>query len=611
MVDDGAEHLPRKADVLPCEDSLIGCPTDRRKPCALDQDTTTRKLTTLLLEVMFWTPLWAVPLGVRWVKGKPPFFDHFVVSIYLSSVLGYVGAQLRSFRLVLVYRVLLFVLLFLGALTATGAGLVGIPDVNASIMLAILGTNLSEASEFVRVAVPPYGYLLILALAAPVIPLIIQARRGLFWSPRLRTGAWLLFFLLAQVLVRYGTTPAYTWQRKLQLIKEDFPELTYRPWRYLPLRPYVQSLYAYQLRREIARIASSRKPLEDARFVESTPGAKTYVIVVGESLSRAHMHLYGYPRPTTPWLDGLARAGELWVFNNVAASQPYTGPSLLDALTWTGAGSSDRRPLPDVFNAAGFATYWISNQAVGALDTASFIAYSCARHIWLHSPVSLRVGFDDAILPVLSGVLKDSPQNKVVFVHLMGCHTDYKARYPDSAEYFTSPPVGRCLSAEQARVVNEYDNSVRFNDSVVGGIISQVRESGGEAFVVYFSDHGEEVYDFRHLFLHSDKVLSPYMVEIPFLVWLSDGYRLNHAGFVRGLGAALGRVYVNSNFSYTMADLARLTFPGMDARRSLFSSSYEPTTRVVAERDYDEFRRHWAPDAAHADGIALTTCREE
>lgn len=57
--------------------------------------------------------------------------------------------------------------------------------------------------------------------------------------------------------------------------------------------------------------------------------------MIGESTSRKHMSLYGYPRETTPQLDALKAANRnLTVFNNVVASRPYTIEVLQQVLTF-------------------------------------------------------------------------------------------------------------------------------------------------------------------------------------------------------------------------------------------------------------------------------------
>ena len=41
----------------------------------------------------------------------------------------------------------------------------------------------------------------------------------------------------------------------------------------------------------------------------------TYVLVIGESASRDHMHVYGYDRQTTPWMDKMAGCKGTTIFS--------------------------------------------------------------------------------------------------------------------------------------------------------------------------------------------------------------------------------------------------------------------------------------------------------
>src|SRR5439155_16340554 len=142
-------------------------------------------------------------------------------------------------------------------------------------------------------------------------------------------------------------------------------------------------------------------------------------------------------RPTTPALNDLAQRGELMVFQDAVTSHASTGLALIDALTWRTADGT-RRTLIDVFNDAGFKTYWLSNQpSVGVFDSMfSLLTHSATSHVWLNQksePVRSaeglrsvgakndsqivdtdikgwkfplnerqRTGFDDRLLPVLS-----------------------------------------------------------------------------------------------------------------------------------------------------------------------------------------------------------------
>jgi hypothetical protein len=60
---------------------------------------------------------------------------------------------------------------------------------------------------------------------------------------------------------------------------------------------------------------------------------ETYVIVIGESLNKRHMGLYGYMRNTTPLLSKMNENGELIVFTNIYSNHTLTMPVLELSLT--------------------------------------------------------------------------------------------------------------------------------------------------------------------------------------------------------------------------------------------------------------------------------------
>ena len=87
---------------------------------------------------------------------------------------------------------------------------------------------------------------------------------------------------------------------------------------------YVQNAESYaklvaDYRRLVAQDATPVHLLHDDR-------AHTYVIIIGEAMTRTHMSLYGYPRLTTPRLDVLR--DQLVVMEDVVAPFVQTRPAL-------------------------------------------------------------------------------------------------------------------------------------------------------------------------------------------------------------------------------------------------------------------------------------------
>lgn len=90
------------------------------------------------------------------------------------------------------------------------------------------------------------------------------------------------------------------------------------------------------------------------------------VFIVGESINRNHMGIYGYDLDTTPYLESLAKMKKICVFQDVISPHCHTSPALGKIFTF--AHREETMPwyrtgnLISILNAAGYTTYWISNQ---------------------------------------------------------------------------------------------------------------------------------------------------------------------------------------------------------------------------------------------------------
>ena len=118
----------------------------------------------------------------------------------------------------------------------------------------------------------------------------------------------------------------------------------------------------------------------------------------------------------------------------------------------------------------------------------------------------------------LSTALSEKEKNKVVFLHLMGCHTEYRKRYPHDFEQFKG------AKDKQGKTVDAYDNAVYYNDFVIDSMFSLLRDYSQlhpdvRISALYFSDHGENVYDEGDYCGHNYSDRIPHAnVEIPFIL---------------------------------------------------------------------------------------------
>ena len=322
--------------------------------------------------------------------------------------------------------------------------------------------------------------------------------------------------------------------------------------------------------------------------------ARTIVVVIGESANRHHHALYGYHRPTNPEL--LAIKDELILFDNVISSHSQTIPTVREAMSFAGPEGL-RLPLVNLFRQAGFETIWISNQiSFENFYTEIAVLVSTADekiHLNRGGDQSYIRNYDEVTLPAFEAVLrKKAPQSgkRVIFVHLMGSHLNYASRYPKDFEFFTNAddiPDAPWRNAKSKTFINKYDNSIRYTDHVLSRMIALLKKNVENAALVYFSDHGEEVYDSLAQRGHANALKSPYYFDIPFVVWLSEGYR-----GVLGEKAArwktyTGRPAVNSMFPYAAADLAGIGMDDENKNSSVLSDGFAARPRDILDGNYD------------------------
>lgn len=316
-------------------------------------------------------------------------------------------------------------------------------------------------------------------------------------------------------------------------------------------------------------------------LVEADAGQpKTLVLVIGESTNRQHMSLYGYPRQTTPRLDALK--DQLTVFNNVIGPRPYTIEVLQQVLTFADQENPElyltTPSLMNIMKQAGYKTFWITNQQTMTKRNTMLTNFSqqADEQFYLNNSRDQNSrSYDDSVLEPFQKVLADPAEKKLIIVHLLGTHMKYEYRYPQDASQFNDRDgIAEWATADQVPVINNYDNAVHFNDKVVATLIENFSASKPNGFLVYFSDHGEDVFDSPgHKVLgRNEGRPTPPMYTVPFFTWESDSWKQSHPRDTRRF---VDRPYQTAHFIHTWADLAGLRFDGFDATKSLLSEEFK------------------------------------
>ena len=332
----------------------------------------------------------------------------------------------------------------------------------------------------------------------------------------------------------------------------------------------------------------------------------TVIVVIGESTSRHHMSIYGYPRQTTPNLAALGH--ELAIFDDVISTHSSTPDALRDALTIPAPADRPGERITGILQlakAGGFETSWLSNQnEFGVWDSPVRILAEQADQVRYHDPslgkLSSRREFDEAMLPSLDQVLAGPAPRKLIIVHLMSTHLPYcwtkPADFNPLREDFGKRLFGRkgdllfrlkLFVRRRGFDLDCYDNGVRYVDRVLGGIIARANRLAGPAAVLYFSDHGDAPLLATG---HDSAEHSAYHLEIPFLLWGNDAYRVDHRETWAAAKANQTKPFSIGRLAPTLADLLALQTPAVRKEDSLFSPAFtaRPRSAIDGQIRYDQ-----------------------
>ncbi|MBK5343816.1 phosphoethanolamine transferase CptA [Pseudomonas sp. TH49] len=336
---------------------------------------------------------------------------------------------------------------------------------------------------------------------------------------------------------------------------------------------------------EMLHSTSKVPPLHNLKVADADKPS-TLVLVIGESTNRQRMSLYGYPRKTTPELDKLK--DQLAVFDNVITPRPYTIEALQQVLTFADEENPDlylsTPSLVSMMKQAGYKTFWITNQQTMTKRNTMLTTFSeqADEQVYLNNNRNQNAAqYDGDVIEPFNKALTDPAQRKLIVVHLLGTHMSYQYRYPPTFDKFqdrTGVPAG--VRDDQVPTYNSYDNAVLYNDFVVSSLIKDYAKSDPNGFLLYLSDHGEDVFDsagHNTLGRNENKPTAP-MYTIPFMAWASPKWRENHNW---NFAADLGRPYSSSHLIHTWADMAGLSFDELDRTKSLVSDSFKPRPLMI------------------------------
>lgn len=282
------------------------------------------------------------------------------------------------------------------------------------------------------------------------------------------------------------------------------------------------------LRQQWRDLDASRQALME-RAQQQSPvalegGPETLVLVLSESINRKHLSIYGYPRPTSPVLASKTQyaVDPLRVFEHAWSVDASTVPALRNFF-YFGDPQDRQHHLLSLAAAAGYQTWWISNQDDVAIEQ-EHARLAGQVHMLNKQPGRGSRSLDQHSLPVLEQALRSPAPRKLIVLHLIGAHPDYRLRHGQQAPRFKGvldeiyqdlKAQGRSKWVRELR--NDYDSALQYHDKVVADTLALTRSLGGRAVWMFFSDHGQDVGTSGNRAGHSSKSVEGY--RIPLLVW--------------------------------------------------------------------------------------------
>ena len=173
-------------------------------------------------------------------------------------------------------------------------------------------------------------------------------------------------------------------------------------------------------------------------------------------------------------------------------------------------------------------------------------------------------------------------------IHIYGQHLDPRFRFPESFAQFSAKDIQRKeLNEVQRQKVADYDNAVLYNDKVMDDIIKCFEQQ--DAVLIYFSDHGEQIYDDKRLVygrkFGNDEPMEAIKCEyeIPFMIWCSRSFQQQHAALYQQIFEAVDKPFCSDDIPYLLFDLADVRSSVTDSTRSVINPAFKPRQRKVMD----------------------------
>ena len=411
-------------------------------------------------------------------------------SLMFLSILSFCIVFLRKNKFLRSIAYLLLLLLSLNFMLSASCFFIYKQGFNVGMTLSILETNVSESLSMVKTLILP----IIVTIIFYIILLLIFTGGSKIIDKNfiknkiliIFSFLWLIFPILFFIKHKYISNKGgglmvknaiyhYSDFIAAQVLKKDIDGI-------------INTKVNYNL------INTGEQPIENI------------VVLIGESVRKQNMSLYGYQRETTP--NEAAERDNMLLYQNAYSPAAITNmsvPIVLSNINIDNYQKELKKLGDNIVNAAnhsGYNTFWYSTQG-GAHGITAIATYSKNK--------KFLNGYDEAVIPYLKEALKDSSPKKLIVLHINGSHPYACDKYPPK-EAVWEGGIDEC-----------YNNSIRYTDKIIGQIFELLKNKNSA--LVYFSDHGQ--IKENEIYKHGDYREA---VQVPYFVWFSPSIKTDKKG---------------------------------------------------------------------------------
>lgn len=472
------------------------------------------------------------------------------------------------------------------------------------VIQLVFETNPQESGEFLSSVLPlaTTWYSLALFLAYALLSLLIV--KLVEKSPVVgRVSKCILFVLIVWSGIRqvsaYNKLYKCYSKNTIQYCAEErnIPHLN---------TPFVRLLYAVSFNRasssELDLLPSS---VQDTVVDGCSFESPLIVLVIGESYNKHHTPLYE-PKAlsTTPRLMRLKEEGNLFVYKDAVSPFNVTSNAFKYMFsTWDESCPDDwtsHSLFPAVFKKAGYDVHFVTNQfVISSLNIWDVVGGTIFNH-----PTLSRLQFttrnecvhqyDEELLADIPSIDTLTSRPSLLIFHVIGQHVEYCDRCPEQWKHFSPEDESGILfgGSHGKEIAADYDNATLYNDMVVDSLMSMFSQQ--DAVVLYLSDHGEEVYDWRdkHERTFEDELLpeiARYQYEIPMMFYLTDKFMARHSELAENIRMCAERPFISTHLCHLLFHLGGIETPEYKAQFDILSSSYDVAGKRILRNsvDYD------------------------